>query len=156
MGHESLKTGGLARYFLGSIYSFYNGRKTSLMARVHGRGIHRLPAVPLEKPPNLSHGQGDQRQPGGPPHQLPKGSAPNSGAPAPKPQPPRGPTRSGRPTAHVAGVRKACGPAGSRSLRPPRSFLCTISPTKSHHDLGIWGPQEKDTVCAQPLHQSIN
>lgn len=31
------------------------------------------------------------------------------------------------------------------------SFLCTVSPTRSY-DLGIWGSQEKDAVCAQHLH----
>lgn len=35
------------------------------------------------------------------------------------------------------------------------SFLCTIHPAKSH-DLGIWGPPEKDTVSAQPSIQRIN
>lgn len=109
--------------------------------------------VPWAEGPGLSH-----RQPGGPAHRLLEGSAPNPGAPACRAlalTADCGPPWSGVHAAHVAGVRHVAAASSPPPPCPPCSFLCAISPAKSH-DLGIWGPQEKDTVCAQPLHQSIN
>lgn len=39
--------------------------------------------------------------------------------------------------------------------RTTRSFLCTVSPAKSH-DLGVWGPREKDACVHGPSIGRIN
>ena len=46
VGHKSLTLGGIAKYFLTSIYSFNNWRKTNFMTRVNGSRGHKITSRP--------------------------------------------------------------------------------------------------------------